>query len=152
MDSILTSIKKLLGISEFYEHFDADIIIHINSVFMILNQLGIGPSEGFSISDSKSTWADFIADETKIESVKTYVYLKVKLIFDPPLSSAAIASMKELIAELEWRLFVAADIKGCSESSEPVDPENPEGSCCDECDCDCVEFMTKEEVKEVLNG
>ena len=109
MESILTSIKKLLGVSEEYEHFDPDIIMHINSVFMILNQLGVGPSEGFTIEDETSTWADFIKDSTKIESVKSYIYLKVKLLFDPPLSSAVIESTNRLINELEWRLNVAAE-------------------------------------------
>lgn len=111
MESILTSIKKLLGIDEGYEHFDTDLIMHINSVLFILNQLGVGPSEGFSISDKFAKWSDFIEDETKLESVKTYVYLKVKLVFDPPLSSSVMESMNRMISELEWRLNVAVDPK-----------------------------------------
>ena len=109
MESILTSIKKMLGIEEEYEHFDADIIIHINSVFSILTQLGVGPANGFTISDKTATWDQFIGDSTAIESVKTYMYLKVRLIFDPPLSSAVLESMKQTISELEWRLNVSAD-------------------------------------------
>ena len=109
MESILTSIKKLLGITEEYDQFDPDIIMHINSVFMILTQLGVGPAEGFSIEDDTSVWSDFIQDVKKLESVKTYIYLKVKLAFDPPLSSAVIESMNRLINELEWRLNVAAE-------------------------------------------
>ena len=109
MESILTSIKKLLGITEEYDQFDPDIIMHINSVFMILTQLGIGPAEGFSIEDDTSVWSDFIQDTNKIEAVKSYIYLKVKLVFDPPLSSAVIESMNRLINELEWRLNVAAE-------------------------------------------
>ena len=109
MESILTSIKKLLGITEEYDQFDPDIIMHINSVFMILTQLGVGPAEGFSIEDDTAVWTDFIQDIKKLESVKTYIYLKVKLAFDPPLSSAAIESMNRLINELEWRLNVAAE-------------------------------------------
>lgn len=109
MESILISIKKLLGITEEYDHFDPDIIMHINSVFMILNQLGVGPVEGFSIEDDTAVWTDFIQDAKKIESVKTYIYLKVKLVFDPPLSSAVIESMNRQIIELEWRLNVAAE-------------------------------------------
>lgn len=109
MESILTSIKKLLGITEEYDQFDPDIIMHINSVFMILTQLGVGPAEGFSIEDDTSVWSDFIQDIKKLESVKTYIYLKVKLAFDPPLSSAVIESMNRLINELEWRLNVAAE-------------------------------------------
>lgn len=108
-DSILTSIKKLLGITEEYEHFDVDIIIHINSVFMILKQLGVGPPDGFFISDKTSVWSDFVDNSSDIESVKSYVYLKVKLLFDPPLSSAAMEAMKQLISELEWRLNLAAE-------------------------------------------
>ena len=109
MESILTSIKKLLGITEEYDQFDPDIIMHINSVFMILTQLGVGPAEGFSIEDDTAVWTDFIQDVKKLESVKTYIYLKVKLAFDPPLSSAVIESMDRLINELEWRLNVAAE-------------------------------------------
>ena len=109
MESILTSIKKLLGITEEYDQFDPDIIMHINSVFMILTQLGVGPAEGFSIEDDTAVWTDFIQDVKKLESVKTYIYLKVKLSFDPPLSSAVIESMNRLINELEWRLNVAAE-------------------------------------------
>lgn len=109
MESILTSIKKLLGITEEYDQFDPDIIMHINSVFMILTQLGVGPAEGFSIEDDTAVWTDFIQDVKKLESVKTYIYLKVKLAFDPPLSSAVIESMNRLINELEWRLNVAAE-------------------------------------------
>lgn len=109
-NSILTSVKKLLGITEEYKHFDADIIMHINSVFMILTQLGIGPSEGFSIGDEFAVWTDFIGEDDKnFQSVKTYIYMKVKLIFDPPLSSAVLDSMSRTICELEWRLNVAAD-------------------------------------------
>nr|DAP82061.1 MAG TPA: hypothetical protein [Caudoviricetes sp.] len=109
-NGILTSVKKLLGIAEEYKHFDEDIIVHINSVFMILTQLGVGPSEGFSINDESAVWTDFIGEDNKnFQSVKTYVYMKVKLIFDPPLSSAVLESMNRTISELEWRLNVAAD-------------------------------------------
>lgn len=111
MDSILTSIKKLLGIEEDYEHFDADIIMHINSVFMILNQLGVGPSEGFMIVDKSSTWDEFIPDSdlAKLSAVKSFIHLKVRLLFDPPSSSAVIESTNRLISELEWRLNIAAE-------------------------------------------
>lgn len=111
MESILTSIKKLLGITEDYEHFDTDIIIHINSVFSILTQIGVGSDTGFSISDKTATWSDFISDNTNLEMVKTYVYLKVKLLFDPPLNSSVTNSMEKTISELEWRLNVETDVK-----------------------------------------
>lgn len=109
MDSILTSIKKLLGIAEEYEHFDTDLIIHINSVFMILHQLGVGPKKPFSIKDKSAIWSDFISDVDNIESAKTYVYLKVKSIFDPVQTSSVSDSYDRLIKELEWRLNVAQD-------------------------------------------
>lgn len=110
MESILTSIKKMLGAEEGYEQFDTDIIMHINSVLMILTQLGVGPAEGFSIEDDIPTWGDFLDDSTKYESVKTYVFMKVKLIFDPPLSSAVIESMNKMINEFEWRLNMEAEL------------------------------------------
>lgn len=110
MESILTSIKKLLGIAEEYEHFDQDIIMHINSVFMILTQLGVGPRSGFAISDSAASWEDFLPERgAKLESVKSYMYMKVKLMFDPPTSSAVMESMNRMINEFEWRLNVAVD-------------------------------------------
>ena len=109
MDSILTSIKKTLGIVEEYTHFDEDLIMHINSVFSILNQIGVGPSEGFSIKDEYSTWEEFIPESKKLEFVKSYVYMKVKLLFDPPVSSAAMESINRLTSELEWRIQVATD-------------------------------------------
>lgn len=109
MESILTSIKKLLGISEEYGHFDPDLIMHINTVFMILTQLGIGPKEGFVIEDASTTWADFIPDVIKCSAVKSLVYLRTRLLFDPPTSSALMESMNRLIAELEYRLNVEAE-------------------------------------------
>lgn len=110
MESILTSIKKLLGIGEDYDKFDVDIITHINTAFSILRQLGVGPKKGFSISGVDDVWNDFIPeDNTQFQDVKTYIYLKVKLVFDPPLSSSVIESMKESIHELEWRLNISSD-------------------------------------------
>lgn len=108
MYSILTSIKKLLGIAEDYEHFDTDIIIHINSALSILTQIGIGPPEGFAIKDKTEVWTDFVEDLSCVEFVKTYVYLKVRMIFDPPASSAVMESMNRMISELEWRISVTA--------------------------------------------
>ena len=111
MESILTSIKKLLGVEEDYTHFDAEITIHINSVLMILTQLGVGPSEGFVIEDKTATWTDFLpeADLAKLSAVKSFVYLKVRLLFDPPSSTAVIESTNKLISELEWRLNISAE-------------------------------------------
>ena len=109
MESILISIKKLLQISEDDTAFDTDIIMHINSVFMILWQLGVGPSKGFFIEDETAEWSDFIEDGLNLELVKSYVYLKVKLLFDPPTSSFVMESMNRQIAEFEWRLNVEAE-------------------------------------------
>lgn len=118
MESILTSIKKMLGITEEYEHFDADIIMHINSVFMILNQLGVGPANGFSIKGKEEVWTDFIQENSNVELVKSYMHLKVKLLFDPPLQSAVIEAMNRMINEFEWRLNVTADPGESSEKEE----------------------------------
>ncbi len=109
MESILTSIKKLLGIAEDDTSFDPDIIMHINSVFMVLRQLGVGPPEGFAIEGEDAVWSDFVSGNALIESIKTYMYMKVRLIFDPPTSTAMIDSMKRLTDEFEWRLNVAAE-------------------------------------------
>ena len=109
MESILTSIKKLLGIAEDYDHFDVDLIIHINSVLMGLSQMGIGPTGGYMISSSFNTWDQLIDSDMNLEAVKSYVYLKVKLLFDPPLSSAHIESINRAISELEWRLTLEAE-------------------------------------------
>lgn len=108
-ESILTSVKKMLGITKEYTHFDADIIMHINSVFMILTQMGVGPAEGFYIEDEKMYWEDFTSDIFELQAIKSYVYLKVKLLFDPSASTAVTDSMNRMISELEWRLHVAAD-------------------------------------------
>lgn len=109
MDSILISIKKLLGIDEYCEHFDTDVIMHINSAISILTQLGVGPSNGFFVIDNTQTWKELIGDRTDLEFVKTYVYMKVRLVFDPPQSSSATDAMNKMISELEWRLNVAVD-------------------------------------------
>lgn len=108
-ESILTSIKKLLHMGEDYTAFDADVIIHINTVFMTLHQLGVGPEEGFRIEDKYSTWDEFIEDEDNLDAVKTYIYLNVKLVFDPPLNASVMESMKQLIDKYEWRLTVQAE-------------------------------------------
>ena len=108
-ESVLTSVKKLLGIDEGYTHFDADNVMHINSVFSILTQMGVGPANGFSIMGKDEGWSDFISGGAVLPLVKSYVGLKVRLLFAPPLSSAAVESMNRQISEFEWRLFVAAD-------------------------------------------
>lgn len=110
MDSILTSIKKLLGITAEYKQFDPDLIIHINSVFLILKQIGIGPEQGFSISGEYETWKQFLPEGSEnFEAVKSYMYIKVKLLFDPPTSSAVMEAMNRIASEYEWRLNVEAE-------------------------------------------
>lgn len=108
-ESILLSIKKLLGITSDDGAFDTDIIIHINTAFSVLNQLGVGPKEGFHISGLEEMWSEFLPTPHKLDSVKTYVYLKVKNIFDPPQSASIMQAYNETIKELEWRLNVAVD-------------------------------------------
>lgn len=109
--NILTSIKKLLGINESITVFDADIILHINTVFASLAQMGVGPKDGeghnigFKITDGSQEWSEFTNDDILIENVKTYVYIKVKMVFDPPTSSALIDAYNAQAKELEWRLY-----------------------------------------------
>lgn len=114
--SILTSVKKNLGIDESYTFFDDDILLYINGVFSTLNQLGIGPDDGFAIEDATATWDTYLADNLKLNSVKTYMYLKVRLLFDPPTTSFAIEALNNQATELEWRLNVVR------EETEWIDP------------------------------
>lgn len=109
MESILISIKNMLGITEDYDAFDATLIMHINSVFMNLTQLGVGPSKGFFIEDRSNKWTEFIGENSNLEAIKSYIHLKVKLLFDPPMNSSIINSMNQQINELEWRLNVEAE-------------------------------------------
>lgn len=109
MDSILTSIKKLLGIAEEDTSFDQDIIMHINTVFTILTQLGVGPSGGFYIEDDSAIWDDFVSDDPRLNSIKTYIYMKVRMMFDPPTMSSVAEAMNKNISELEWRLNATVD-------------------------------------------
>lgn len=104
-ESILTSIKKLLGITEDYKAFDTDIIIHINTYFGVLNQLGVGV-EGFSIEDDTATWGEFLeGSEVTLNEAKTYIYLRVRQVFDPPESSILSAAFDKQIDELGWRMM-----------------------------------------------
>lgn len=115
--SILISTKKILGIAEDYTIFDLDIITHINTAFSTLTQLGVGPAEGFMIEDDTKVWTDFIADDLQYNSVKTYVFLRVRQLFDPPSTSYLITAVDNQIKELEWRLNVHR------EDTEWVDPD-----------------------------
>lgn len=108
-NSILDSTKKILGIDADYDAFDLDVITHINSTFAQLAQLGVGPADGFEIEDSSTLWSDFLGANKLINSVKSYMYLKVRMYFDPPTTSFDLTAKQEQIKELEWRLNVAAD-------------------------------------------
>ena len=109
-ESILNTIKKMLGSDDSYEAFDTEIIVHINTALSILAQLGVGPRKGFRITGTDETWGDFISDgSVDLEGIKTYIYMKVKMIFDPPASSFVMKAMEESCKELEWRLNVAVD-------------------------------------------
>lgn len=119
-NSILTSTKKILGIEDEYTAYDVDILMHINSVFSILNQLGIGPTDGFAIEDKVATWDTFLGDDPRLNSVKTYVYLRVRLLFDPPTTSYLIDAMKQQIQELEWRLNVQREGASWTDPTLPV--------------------------------
>lgn len=104
-NSILNSVKESIGIAEEYTHFDNTLIMHINSVFVILNQIGVGPENGFSISDGTAQWSDFLPEDNKnYEAVKSYMGAKVRLMFDPPTGSVHMECLKQIISELEWRL------------------------------------------------
>lgn len=114
-DSILMTIRKLVCGDPYADHFDNDLLVHINACFSILNQLGVGPEDGFVVTDDTQSWSSYIADNRTLNMVKTYVTLKVKKIFDPPLTSSVLEAMDKEISQLEWRLNVAVD---------PVKPTN----------------------------
>lgn len=110
MDSILTSVKKLLGIAEECTDFDADIIMYINMALFALVQMGVGPGEGYAISGKENEWTEFVADPVKVEAVKAYMAVKVRLLgFDPPQSSTTMEALKNTASEMEWRLNVEHD-------------------------------------------
>lgn len=109
MDSILDSIKAQLGLEPDYDAFDNEIVIHVNSVFLILNQLGVGPAYPFYITGRTETWDEFFGDNIPILLVKSYMYLKVKILFDPPNSGVLHEALERQIEEFEWRLNVQAE-------------------------------------------
>lgn len=109
--SILVTLKKLLGLPEDYDVFDMDVMIHANSAFATLSQLGVGPEEPFAIESNSEVWSDFILNDNNLNPVKTYIYLRTRLLFDPPATSFAIEAIKKQIEELEWRLNARADVR-----------------------------------------
>jgi hypothetical protein len=117
-DSILQSVKKALGPDADDKFFDPDILMHINSVMAILQQLGVGPEEGFYVEDENATWGDFLGEDSKhLNMVKSYVAAKVRLLFDSPVSSAVLESLTKLCSEFEWRANVAAENKKLEEEA-----------------------------------
>lgn len=108
-DSILMTIRKLVCGDPYADHFDSDLLVHINACFSILNQLGVGPENGFVVTDETQSWSSYISDNYILNMVKTYVTLKVRVIFDPPLTSSVLEAMNKEISQLEWRLNVAVD-------------------------------------------
>lgn len=121
-ESILTSTKKVLGLDDAYTAFDADVILFINGVFSTLNQLGIGPEDGFSIADKTTTWDAFIGTDKLLNSVKTLMYLRVRLLFDPPQTSYLVTALETQAKELEWRIN---QVREMTDWTDP-DPEMPE--------------------------
>lgn len=119
-ESILNSIKKLLGLDASYTAFDVDITIHINSALATLNQLGVGPINGLMIQNADTTWDAFLGDDVLLNSVQTYVYLKVRLVFDPPATSFVIAAFEKQIEELGWRINVYQENKNHPLAVDPV--------------------------------
>ena len=111
-DSILTSIKKLMGITEEYDAFDQDILILINSVLFELEQIGVKAKEGFVLSDKTAVWSDYSDDDRLLNVLKPYIYMKTKLTFDPPTSSGALDSMNRIIDRFEWRINLYSDTEG----------------------------------------
>lgn len=134
-NSILNDIKHLLGLDESYDVFDTDITIHINSVFMTLNQLGVGPKEPFHISSITETWEEFTQGSVDISAVKTYIYLKVRLLFDPPTNSFTITALENQAKEFEWRLLAQSDVNSEEAEGKPTSPSN-----------EAMEPLTKEEI------
>lgn len=113
-ESILNTIKKMLGIDADYDVFDLDIISHINGVFMILNQIGVKPNKMFHITGPDETWADFLDESDDLNAVQTYIYLRVALLFDPPNSGVLHEAKERQIAEYEWRLYFQEESKNPS--------------------------------------
>lgn len=124
--SILNSVKKNLGIASDYDVFDPDILMYINSVFSTLNQLGVGPTDGFMIEDDSATWDTFLGDDPRLNHIKTYVYLRVKLLFDPPTTSYLIDALDKQRHELEWRINVQREATGWTDPTGPGEMEDEE--------------------------
>ncbi len=108
-ESILKTIKQLIGCPDDFEQFDLDLIVHINSAFATLTNLGVGPKEGYRITGADNAWSEFEDDAQKLSLIKDYVYIKTRLLFDPPISGSLMDSLKEQLKEMEWRLYILYD-------------------------------------------
>ena len=108
-ESILKTIKQLIGCPDDFEQFDLDLIVHINSAFATLTHLGVGPKEGYRITGADNAWSEFEDDAQKLSLIKDYVYIKTRLLFDPPTSGSLMDSLKEQLKEMEWRLYMLYD-------------------------------------------
>lgn len=111
-DSILNSVKLSLGIASDYTYFDDQLIMHINTAFAVLNQLGVGPKDGYQISGPDDSWSDYTKSNKQLNMMKTYMYAKVRLIFDPPQSSAVKECLNETVKEYESRIRYETEIRG----------------------------------------
>ena len=109
-ESILKTIKQLIGCPDDFEQFDLDLIVHINSAFATLTHLGVGPKEGYRITGADNAWSEFEDDAQKLSLIKDYVYIKTRLLFDPPTSGSLMDSLKEQLKEMEWRLYMLYDL------------------------------------------
>lgn len=118
IDSILGSVKKVIGLAEDYRQFDPDLIMHINTAFAVLYQLGVGPKQPFTISGYDETWAEFTTTQQNIENVRSYVYMKVRMLFDPPSTATMHEAFERQIQEMEWRLNVAVDPSETGDANE----------------------------------
>lgn len=126
MDSILDSVKKNLNLAADYTVFDPDVILFINSVFATLNELGLGPAEGFAIEDNAATWDDYLAGDLRLNSVKTYIYLRVRMLFDPPTIGYLVDALEKQVKELEWRLNVVREADAWVPGVPPTTPTYPD--------------------------
>lgn len=121
-DSILKSIKKVLNLGDDYDVFDVDTLMHINSVFSTLHQLGVGPDQGFMIEDDQQTWDAFLGADPRLNNIKTYIYLRVRLLFDPPQTGYHTKAVEDQIKELEWRINVHREDTKWIDPTPPVVP------------------------------
>lgn len=127
MDSILDSVKKVLGLDSAYTAFDVDVLMHINTVFSDLHDLGIGPDAGFMITDNTAVWSSYLGTDNNLNRIKTYISLRVRAIFDPPQTSFAIDAMEKQIKEFEWRINVRREGTAWTDPTPP--PPTPDPTC-----------------------